>query len=154
MESIEKCIVERALHEQEIQKRLKRLNHRKLQIQECKVQEVKALDASSRTQKAKDQSLGNQSNTSGNECNISGIGSSRLRNECSERYNLRNDTDICPSYDTEPMAEAPNFADYIVYESYARNVDQHATKHENERVLLASSILKLKADIEQQRNSK
>ncbi|GKF92479.1 hypothetical protein Tco_0279198, partial [Tanacetum coccineum] len=44
MDSIEKCIVERALHEQEIQKRL---NDRKLQIQECKVQEVKAADASS-----------------------------------------------------------------------------------------------------------
>ncbi|GKF06690.1 hypothetical protein Tco_0037358 [Tanacetum coccineum] len=102
MESIEKCIVERALHEQEIQKRLKRLNDRKLQIQECKVQE-------------KDQSLGNQSSTSGNESNISGIKSSRSRNECSERYNLWNDTDICPSYDTKPMAEAPNFANYIVF---------------------------------------
>nr|GEW15179.1 hypothetical protein [Tanacetum cinerariifolium] len=39
MNFIEQCIVERSLHEQEIQKRLKRLNYRKLQIQECKVQE-------------------------------------------------------------------------------------------------------------------
>nr|GEV91157.1 hypothetical protein [Tanacetum cinerariifolium] len=37
-DSIEKCIVERARHEQEIQNRLKRLNERKLQIVECKVQ--------------------------------------------------------------------------------------------------------------------
>ncbi|GJT96155.1 hypothetical protein Tco_1091673 [Tanacetum coccineum] len=47
MESIENCIVERTLHAHEIQKRLRWLNDRKLQIQVCKVQEVKALDASS-----------------------------------------------------------------------------------------------------------
>nr|GEV08336.1 putative ribonuclease H-like domain-containing protein [Tanacetum cinerariifolium] len=47
MNSIEQCIVERARHEQQLQNGLKRLNERKLQIQECKVQEVKALDASS-----------------------------------------------------------------------------------------------------------
>ncbi|GKB09069.1 hypothetical protein Tco_0837381 [Tanacetum coccineum] len=47
MESIEQCIVERARHEQEIHSRLKRLNERKLQIQECMVQKVKASDASS-----------------------------------------------------------------------------------------------------------
>ncbi|GKB94793.1 hypothetical protein Tco_0980930 [Tanacetum coccineum] len=47
MESIEQCIVERARHEQEIHNRLKRLNERKLQIQECIVQKVKAPDASS-----------------------------------------------------------------------------------------------------------
>nr|GFA21637.1 hypothetical protein [Tanacetum cinerariifolium] len=47
MNSIEQCIVVRANHRQELQNRLKRLNERKLQIQECKVQEVKASDASS-----------------------------------------------------------------------------------------------------------
>ncbi|GJW41332.1 hypothetical protein Tco_0067177 [Tanacetum coccineum] len=46
MDSIEQYIVERALHEQKIQNRLKRLNERKLHIQECKNQEVKAADAS------------------------------------------------------------------------------------------------------------
>ncbi|GJY55956.1 hypothetical protein Tco_0455071 [Tanacetum coccineum] len=40
MDSVEKCIVERALQEQEIRKRLKRLNDKQLQIQECKVQEA------------------------------------------------------------------------------------------------------------------
>ncbi|GJX78860.1 hypothetical protein Tco_0327009 [Tanacetum coccineum] len=149
MESIEKCIVERALHEQEIQKRLKSGT-----VSEKGNANGLENDCSKTWN---DQSSRNQSSTSANESNISGIKSSRSRNECSERYNLWNDTDICPSYDTKPMAEAPNFANYIVfavekqhtvYESYARNVDQHATKHENERVLLASSILKLKADIE------
>ncbi|GJS70789.1 hypothetical protein Tco_0703630 [Tanacetum coccineum] len=47
MESIKQCIVERARHEQEIHHRLKRLNERKLQIQECMVQKVKASNASS-----------------------------------------------------------------------------------------------------------
>ncbi|GJT68451.1 hypothetical protein Tco_1019931 [Tanacetum coccineum] len=42
IDSIEQCIVERARHEQEIHNRLKRLNERKLQIQECMVQKVKA----------------------------------------------------------------------------------------------------------------
>ncbi|GJR50796.1 hypothetical protein Tco_1401317 [Tanacetum coccineum] len=47
IDSIEQCIVERACHEQELQNRLKRLNERKLQIQECMVQKVKASDPSS-----------------------------------------------------------------------------------------------------------
>nr|GEX59125.1 hypothetical protein [Tanacetum cinerariifolium] len=42
MNSIDQCIVERANHEQVLQKRL---NERKLQIQGCTFQEVKALDA-------------------------------------------------------------------------------------------------------------
>nr|GEV08558.1 hypothetical protein [Tanacetum cinerariifolium] len=46
MKSINQCIVERERHEKEIQNRLKRLNDRKLQIQECMVQKVKASDAS------------------------------------------------------------------------------------------------------------
>ncbi|GJY01474.1 hypothetical protein Tco_0359626 [Tanacetum coccineum] len=45
MDSIKQCIVERA--QQELQKRLKRLNERKLQIQECKIQKVKASNACS-----------------------------------------------------------------------------------------------------------
>ncbi|GJS39401.1 hypothetical protein Tco_0564444 [Tanacetum coccineum] len=98
MESIEQCIVERARHEQEIQNWLKRLNERKLQIQECMVQKVKAMDASSGekdcsrivSDKGNDQGLENESNTSGDE-------SSR------------------PSYDTEPMVEVPSTAAYNVF---------------------------------------
>ncbi|GJS41578.1 hypothetical protein Tco_0566621 [Tanacetum coccineum] len=47
MDSIKQCIVERARHEQELQNRLKRLNERKLQIQECKIQDVNASNACS-----------------------------------------------------------------------------------------------------------
>ncbi|GJW19326.1 hypothetical protein Tco_0026762, partial [Tanacetum coccineum] len=73
MESIEQCIVKRACHEQEIHNRLKRLNEKKLQIQECMVQKVKATDASLGEKDCgmivsdtrNDQNLENQSNTSG-----------------------------------------------------------------------------------------
>ncbi|GKA44367.1 hypothetical protein Tco_0737091 [Tanacetum coccineum] len=86
MDSIEKCIVERALHEQEIQKRLKWLNDRKLQIQECKVQEDKAANANS-----------------GNIISSGFI---------SDKGNARN---IKPSYDIEPMAEVSYTAEYNAF---------------------------------------
>ncbi|GKE90355.1 hypothetical protein Tco_1567830, partial [Tanacetum coccineum] len=90
-----------ACHEQEIQNRLKRLNERKLQIQECMVQKVKATDASSGekdyskivSDKRNDQGLENQSNTFGDE-------SSRSRNECNDKRTYGDNTDIRPSYDT------------------------------------------------------
>ncbi|GJU21246.1 hypothetical protein Tco_1154588, partial [Tanacetum coccineum] len=116
MESIEQCIVERAHHEQEIQNRLKRLNERKLQIQECMVQKVKASDASLGekdcskivSDKGNDQGLENQSNTSGDESN-------RSRNECNDKSTSGDDTNIRPSYDTEPMVEVPYTAKYNVF---------------------------------------
>ncbi|GJR08233.1 hypothetical protein Tco_0790885 [Tanacetum coccineum] len=55
-----------------------------------------------------DQSSWKESNTSGNK-------SSSFGNECSERSNSGNDTDIRPSYDTEPMVEVQNNADYNVF---------------------------------------
>ncbi|GKE34529.1 hypothetical protein Tco_1453851, partial [Tanacetum coccineum] len=115
MESIEQCIVERARHEQEIHNRMKMLNERKLQIQECMVQKVKASDASSGE---KDCSLENQSNTSGDE-------SSRSRNECNDKSTSRDDiTDIRPSYDTEPMVEVPYTAEYNVFAVNTQHSEQ------------------------------
>ncbi|GJW16986.1 hypothetical protein Tco_0024422 [Tanacetum coccineum] len=116
MNSIEQCIVERASHVQVLQNGLKRLNERKLQIQECNVQEVKASDASSGdkdcsrivSDKGNDQGLENQSNTSGDK-------SIRSRNECNDKSTSGNDTDIKPSYDTEPMVEVPYTAEYNVF---------------------------------------
>nr|GEV17403.1 hypothetical protein [Tanacetum cinerariifolium] len=108
---------------------LKRLKNRKLQKQECMIQEVKALNANSRdndnngfvsdkgnayslendcSKIRNDQSSEKQSSTSGNE-------SSRPGNECNERSSFRDDTDIRPSYDTEPMAEVPYAAKYNVF---------------------------------------
>ncbi|GJX12432.1 hypothetical protein Tco_0204190, partial [Tanacetum coccineum] len=125
MESIEKCIIERARHEQELQNRLKRLSERKMQILECKVQKVKAKDASSGdtncsrivSDKGNDQGLENQSNTSGDEI-------SRSRNECNDKSTFRDDTDIRPSYDTEPMVEVPYTAEYNVFSIDTQHYEQ------------------------------
>ncbi|GJV98434.1 hypothetical protein Tco_1553686 [Tanacetum coccineum] len=183
MNSIEQCIFERACHEQENHNRLIRLNERKLQIQECKVQEVKASDASAGDKDSSgivsdlmnDQSLENQSNTSGNT-------SDRTRNECNERNTFRDDTDIRPSYDTEPMVEVPYTAEYNVFavetqhseqpenmndtslmEKVDSNTtpdssdmcnnefkdDQNADNHESELVGITNLIANLKFDIDE-----
>ncbi|GKB38112.1 hypothetical protein Tco_0883054 [Tanacetum coccineum] len=113
MESVKKSIDERALHKREHDTRV---NERQLQIQECKVQEVKALDACSGdndcsrivSDKGNDQGLENQSNTSRDE-------SSRSRNECNEKSTSSDDTDIRPSYDTEPMVEVPYNVEYNMF---------------------------------------
>ncbi|GJY63996.1 hypothetical protein Tco_0465456 [Tanacetum coccineum] len=128
MESIEQCIVERAHHKQEIENRLKRLNERKLQIQECMVQKVKAMDASlgekdrSRivSDEENNQGLENQSNTSGDE-------SSRSSNKCNDKRTFGDDTDIRPSYDTEPMVKVTYTAEYNVFAVES----QHSEQHEN-----------------------
>ncbi|GJR73165.1 hypothetical protein Tco_0085530 [Tanacetum coccineum] len=103
-------------HEQEIQNRLKRLNERKLQIQECMVQKVKASDSSLGekdcnrivSDKGNDQGLENQSNTSGDE-------SSRSMNECNDKSTSRDDIDIRHSYDTKPIVEVPYTTEYNVF---------------------------------------
>ncbi|GKA27981.1 hypothetical protein Tco_0714149, partial [Tanacetum coccineum] len=105
--------------------RLKRLNERKLQIQECKVQEVKGSDASSGdtdssgivSDKGDDQCLENQSNTSRNE-------SSRSRNECNGKGTSGDDTDIRPSYDTEPIDEVPYTVEYNVFAVETQHSEQ------------------------------
>ncbi|GJV80670.1 hypothetical protein Tco_1516540 [Tanacetum coccineum] len=58
--------------------------------------------------KGNDQGLENQSNTFGDESN-------RSRNECNDKSTSRDDTDIRPSYDTEPMVEVPYTAEYNVF---------------------------------------
>ncbi|GJU28829.1 hypothetical protein Tco_1172418 [Tanacetum coccineum] len=116
IDSIEQCIVKKARHEQELQNRLKRLSERKLQIRECKIQEVKASDASLGekdssgivSDRGNDQGLDNQGNTSRDE-------SSRSRNECNDKSTSRDDTDIRPSYDTEPMVEVLYTTEYNVF---------------------------------------
>ncbi|GKD56717.1 hypothetical protein Tco_1290104 [Tanacetum coccineum] len=163
MNSIEKFIVERALHDQEIQNRLKKLNDRKLQIQECKIQEVKAADASSGvtdnsrfvsdkgnahtlkndcSKTVNDQSQEKQSSTSSNE-------SSRSRNKCSEKNNSREDMDVRPSYDREPMVDSNIIPDssYMCNNEFWN--DQYADDHENECVVLDNLIANLKLDIDE-----
>ncbi|GJY70564.1 hypothetical protein Tco_0474267 [Tanacetum coccineum] len=105
MDSIEQCIVKRASHEQEIQNRLK---------------------SGIVSDKGNDQGLENQGNTSRDE-------SSRSRNECNDKSTSKDDTDIKPSYDTKPMAEA----------------DQNAEACDDEHVVLANLIANLKHDIDE-----
>nr|GEU78766.1 ribonuclease H-like domain-containing protein [Tanacetum cinerariifolium] len=58
--------------------------------------------------KGNDQGLENQSNTFGDE-------SSGSRNECYDKSTSGDDTNIRPSYDTEPMIEVPYTAEYNVF---------------------------------------
>ncbi|GJR79742.1 hypothetical protein Tco_0150527 [Tanacetum coccineum] len=76
--------------------------------------------------KGNDQSLENQSNTSRDE-------SSRSKNECNDKSTSSDDTDIRPSYDTEPMVEN----------------DQNVVECEDECVALANLIENLKLDIDE-----
>ncbi|GJX70159.1 hypothetical protein Tco_0307330 [Tanacetum coccineum] len=176
MESIEQFIVQRARHEQEIQNRLKRLNERKLQNQECMVQKDRASDASSGekdcirivSDKGNDQGLENQSNTSRDK-------SSRSRNECNEKCTSGDDTNIRPSYDTEPMVEVPYTAEYNVFAVDTQHseqpksisntcvvipdspdmcdngiqTDQNAVECDDERVVLADLIANLKLNVDE-----
>ncbi|GKE68034.1 hypothetical protein Tco_1526106, partial [Tanacetum coccineum] len=67
--------------------------------------------------KGNDQSLENHSNTSGDE-------SSRSRNECNDKSTSGDDTDIRPSYDTEPIVEVPYTAEYIVFAIDTQHFEQ------------------------------
>nr|GEY20924.1 hypothetical protein [Tanacetum cinerariifolium]GEY20964.1 hypothetical protein [Tanacetum cinerariifolium]GEY35754.1 hypothetical protein [Tanacetum cinerariifolium] len=98
MESIEQCIVERERHEQETQNRRK---DRSRIVSD----------------KGNDQGLENQSNTSGDE-------SSRPRNECDDKSTFRDDTDIRPSYDAEPMVEVPYTPEYNVFSVDTQHSEQ------------------------------
>nr|GEV87408.1 hypothetical protein [Tanacetum cinerariifolium] len=84
MDFIEQCIIERVRHAQEIQ------------------------NSWILSKKEIDQSLENQSNTSGDE-------SSWSRNECKDKRTSGDDTDIRHSYDIEQMAEVPYTAEYNVF---------------------------------------
>ncbi|GJT48727.1 hypothetical protein Tco_0974884 [Tanacetum coccineum] len=90
-----------------------------------------------------DQISENQSSTSRNK-------SSRSRNECNEKSTSGDDTDIRPSYDTEPMDEVdnnttPDSSDMCNNEFK----DDQNDDHEDERVVLANLIANLKLDIDE-----
>ncbi|GKA98437.1 hypothetical protein Tco_0826374 [Tanacetum coccineum] len=89
------------------------------------VQKVKASDATSGekdcsrivSDKGTDQGLENESNTFGDE-------SSRSRKECNDKITSGDDTDIRPSYDTEPMVEVPYTAEYNVFVVETQHYEQ------------------------------
>ncbi|GKB75818.1 hypothetical protein Tco_0942713, partial [Tanacetum coccineum] len=94
MDSIEKCIVERSLHDQEIHNSSRDTYSSKIISDKGNIQCLE----NDYSKTVNNQSSENQSSTSGNE-------SSRSRNECNERSTFGGDTDVRPSYDTEPMVE-------------------------------------------------
>ncbi|GJS74949.1 hypothetical protein Tco_0724830 [Tanacetum coccineum] len=143
---IQKYMIESKLHNKEIKQWM---NAKKLQIQENKVQEVKASDASSGdkdnsgivSNKGNDQSLKNQSNTLGDE-------SSRSRNECNDKSTSGDDTDIRPSYDTEPMLsnvipDSPDMCDNEI------QTDHNTVECDDERVALANLFSNIKLDVDE-----
>ncbi|GKA30726.1 hypothetical protein Tco_0717031 [Tanacetum coccineum] len=67
---------------------------------------------------------GKESSTLEKESNTSGNKSSMLGNEYNERSNFGNDTDIKPTYDTEPIAEVPYIADYDVLAIEKQHIEQ------------------------------
>ncbi|GJX31929.1 hypothetical protein Tco_0241784 [Tanacetum coccineum] len=102
------------------------------------------VDQNAEQYKGNDQGLENQSNTSRDE-------SSRSRNECNEKSTSSDDTDIRPSYDTEPMVEAdrnvtPDSPDICDNEI---QTDHNALECDDEHVALANLIANLKLDIDE-----
>ncbi|GKC23209.1 hypothetical protein Tco_1025359 [Tanacetum coccineum] len=52
------------------------------------------------------------------------IKSSRSRNECNDKSTYADDTNIRPSYDTEPMVEVPYTAEYNVFVVETQHFEQ------------------------------
>ncbi|GJZ69831.1 hypothetical protein Tco_0633381 [Tanacetum coccineum] len=96
--------------------------------------------------KENDQNLENQSNTSRDESN-------RSRNEDNDKSTSKDDTDIRPSYDIEPMAEVPYTAEYNVFVVDSQHSEQlenmNDTSLMEKRVVLANLIANLKLDIDE-----
>ncbi|GJW07976.1 hypothetical protein Tco_1570399 [Tanacetum coccineum] len=101
MDSIEKCIVERTLHDRKTEIRL---NERKLQIQECKVTMIKALDANLVVTEIR-----NECSIKENENIVSGNGNNKSRNDMEAGK-----ADIRPIYDTDSLEQVHN-DDYNVF---------------------------------------
>ncbi|GKA28621.1 hypothetical protein Tco_0714866 [Tanacetum coccineum] len=145
MNSIEQCIVERANHEQELQNGLKRLNERKLQIQECKVQEVQALDASSG-----DNDCSRIVSDNGNvqepmvevpytaEYNVFAIDTQH-----SEQPECIINTCVVEKADSNVTPDSPDMCDNEI------QTDHNAVECDDERVALANLIANLKLDIDE-----
>nr|GFA18784.1 hypothetical protein [Tanacetum cinerariifolium] len=134
MDSIKRCIVERALHEQEIQTWLKRLNERNLQIQECKIQEVKAADASSGDIDISG-FITKIGNVLGSENNYSKTGNDQITEKQSSTSGIESSSNATP--DSSDMCNN-EFKD-----------DQNINDHEDESVMLANLIANLKLDIDE-----
>ncbi|GJZ69283.1 hypothetical protein Tco_0632833 [Tanacetum coccineum] len=127
IDSIEQCIVERACHEQELHNRLKRLNERKLQIQECMVQKVKASDASS-GEKVCSRIVSDKENDKG------------LENDQGLEIKA---THLVEKVDSNVIPDSPDMCDNEI------QTDHNAVECDDERVALANLIADLKRYIDE-----
>ncbi|GKA62789.1 hypothetical protein Tco_0762308 [Tanacetum coccineum] len=150
MNSIEQCIIERASPEQKLQNGLKRLNERKLQIQECTIQN------------ASDDSSGNTycsrivSDNGNVQALLGMIWTSYLPMTQKAEYNVF-------SVDTQHSEQPESISNTCVVEKGDSNVipdspdmcdndiqnDQNVVECDDERVALANLIANLKLDVDE-----
>ncbi|GJX28558.1 hypothetical protein Tco_0236637 [Tanacetum coccineum] len=150
LDFIEKYIIERALHDQEIHNKLKRMHERKLQIQECKVQKVKATDASSGdtynsgivSDKWNDQKPMAEVRYTA-EYNVFVVGTQHSK----QPENI-NDTHVMEKGDSNVTPDSSNMCDND------NQADQNAEACDDKRVALANLIANLKLDIDEKKDSK
>ncbi|GJU43136.1 hypothetical protein Tco_1200402 [Tanacetum coccineum] len=149
IDSIEQCIVERALHEQKIQKRMKRLNDRKLQIQECKLQELKATDASSGDTYISGFVLdnGNIHKLMAEVSNSANYNVFAIEKQHTKQPEFINDTCVMKTNDSNVTYDSSDMSHNV------SKVDQHAVEPEDERMMLASLIANFKLNIDENKKS-
>ncbi|GKA68348.1 hypothetical protein Tco_0768265 [Tanacetum coccineum] len=145
MNSIEQCIIERANHEQELQNGLKRLNERKLQIQECKVQEVHASDANSGDNDCSRIASDNRNVQEPMvevpytaEYNVFAVDTQH-----SEQPECIINTCVVEKVDSNVIPDSPDMCDNEI------QTDHNAVECDDERVALANLIANLKLDIDE-----
>nr|GEX54608.1 hypothetical protein [Tanacetum cinerariifolium] len=100
MQNLERQLNKETLHEKDSNSYLRVI---KVQFDQFIHSKVKIV-----SDKWNDQGLENQSNTSGDE-------SSRSKTKCNDKSTSGDDTNIRPSYDTEPIVEVPYTAEYNVF---------------------------------------
>ncbi|GKC16490.1 hypothetical protein Tco_1013272 [Tanacetum coccineum] len=112
------CVYREEMREDGI-KLWQRNESRTLRMQARKMMMIVAKFRLDSSKTGNDPRSGNKSRRSGNE-------SSRSKNGCSARRNSRNETDIRPCYNTEPMAVVPNLCPEEIYLSDYCSDDQYA----------------------------
>ncbi|GJT98173.1 hypothetical protein Tco_1093691 [Tanacetum coccineum] len=142
MEYIKQCSVERTRHEQEIQNRLKRLNERKLQIQECMVQKVKASDAIS-GEKDCSQIVSDKGNDQVKVPYTAEYNVFDVDTQHSEQPKCIINTCVMEKVDSNIIPDSPDMCDNEI------QTDQNAVECDDERVAFANLIANLKLDVDE-----
>ncbi|GJR45757.1 hypothetical protein Tco_1313860 [Tanacetum coccineum] len=145
MESIGQCIVERAHHDQEIHNRLKRLDERKLQIQECIDQKVKAPDASS-GEKDCSRIVSDKENDQELMVEVPYIAEYNVFAVDTQHYEKPKciiNTCVVEKADSNVIPNSPDMCDNEI------QTDHNAVECDYERVALANLVANLKLDVDE-----